>query len=65
MNIFDLIVYISLAWAIFNGWRRGFLLQMMSLVAVVAALYLSANYCAEVGQILALARESIEIPSVG
>ena len=52
MNVFDIIVYIALAWAVFNGWRRGFLLQMMSLVAVIAALFLSVKYCTEVGTFL-------------
>lgn len=52
MNVFDIIIYLALAWAVFNGWRRGFLLQMMSLVAVVAALYLSVKYCTEVGQMV-------------
>ncbi len=54
MNIFDLIVYLALAWAVFNGWRRGFLLQMLSLVAVVAALYLGAIYGAELGSMLGM-----------
>lgn len=52
MNIFDLIVYIALAWAVFNGWRRGFLLQLLSLVAVVAALYLGVRFGAELGAML-------------
>ena len=52
MNVFDIIVYISLAWAVFNGWRRGFLLQMLSLFAVVAALYFAVQYGAELEQIL-------------
>lgn len=47
MNPFDIIVYLSLAWAVFNGWRRGFLLQMLSLVAVVAALYFATQYGVE------------------
>ena len=37
MNVFDIILYLALAWAVYNGWRRGFLLQMLSLAAVVAA----------------------------
>ena len=49
MNAFDLIVYIALAWAVFNGWRKGFLLQMLSLVAIVAAIYLAAEYGSQVG----------------
>jgi membrane protein required for colicin V production len=43
-----------LAWAVFNGWRRGFLLQMMSLVAVIAALYFAAQYGSELERILAI-----------
>ena len=54
MNVFDIIVYLALAWAVFNGWRRGFLLQMMSLVAVIAALYFAAQYGSELERILAI-----------
>ena len=54
MNVFDIIVYIALAWAIFNGWRKGFLLQMLSLVAIVAAIYMAAEYGAQVGTMLGL-----------
>lgn len=54
MNVFDIIVYLALAWAVFNGWRRGFLLQMLSLIAVVAALYFAAQYGQTVEQILGI-----------
>lgn len=61
MNIFDLIVYVALAWAVFNGWRRGFLLQLLSLVAVVAALYLGAVSGAEVGAMLGMEGTTAQI----
>lgn len=54
MNPFDIILYLALAWAVFNGWRRGFLLQMLSLVAVVAALYFAVEYGGEVERILGI-----------
>ena len=54
MNIFDLIIYLALAWAVFNGWRRGFLLQLLSLVAVVAALYCAVKYGAQAGEFFKL-----------
>ena len=54
MNIFDLIVYIALAWAVFNGWRRGLLLQLLSLVAVVAAIYLGIRFGLELGVMLGM-----------
>lgn len=54
MNVFDIIVYISLAWAVFNGWRRGFLLQMLSLFAVVASMYFAVQYGPELENILGI-----------
>ena len=54
MNVFDIIVYIALAWAVFNGWRRGFLLQMLSLVAIIAALYFAAQYGSELERIFGM-----------
>jgi membrane protein required for colicin V production len=54
MSIFDIIVYIALAWAVFNGWRRGFLLQLVTLVALVAGLFLAAQYGAVVGAMLGI-----------
>lgn len=54
MNVFDIIVYIALAWAVFNGWRRGFLLQLLSFVSVVAGFYFAAKYGAQVGIFLGL-----------
>lgn len=54
MNVFDIIVYLALAWAVFNGWRRGFLMQMLSLFAVVAALYCAVEYGREVEHILGI-----------
>jgi len=61
MNAFDLIVYISLAWAVFNGWRKGFLLQMLSLVAIVAAIYLAAEYGSQVGLMIGLEASTASI----
>lgn len=61
MNIFDLIVYIALAWAVFSGWRRGFLLQLLSLVAVVAALYLGVRFGAELGVMLKMEGTTAQI----
>ena len=54
MNVFDVIIYIALAWALFNGWRKGFLLQMLSLVAIVAAIYLAAEYGPTLGGVFGL-----------
>lgn len=54
MNILDLIVCVVLLAALINGWRRGFILQLCSLVAVVAAIFLASRYGAEAGAMLRL-----------
>ena len=54
MNIFDLIVCLVLLLALFNGWRKGLILQLCSLVAVVAAIWLALRYGVVVGAWLRL-----------
>ncbi len=54
MNVFDIIIYIALAWGVYNGWKRGFLLQMLSLLAIIAALYFSVQYGSELERILGM-----------
>ncbi len=54
MNIFDLIVYLALAWAVVNGWWRGLAVQLLTLAGVVAALYLAAAYGRELGSMLGM-----------
>ncbi|MBR5465137.1 MAG: CvpA family protein [Alistipes sp.] len=60
MNILDLIVYIVLFLALVNGWRKGLILQLCSLVAVVAAIFLASRYGAEVGALLKLDSQYVE-----
>lgn len=52
MNILDLIVYLVVVLAVWNGWRRGFILQICSLVALVAAIWCAIRFGAEVGTLL-------------
>ncbi|MDO4757830.1 MAG: CvpA family protein [Rikenellaceae bacterium] len=54
MNILDLIILIVLALALWNGWRRGLIMQLFSLVAIVAAIWLAARYGGEAGAFLKL-----------
>lgn len=61
MNIFDIIACIALAWAIFNGWRRGFLMQMVSFVAVIAGLFLALKFGGEVGELIGLENSTASI----
>ena len=49
MNTIDLVVYLVLALALFEGWRRGAILQICSLAGLVAGIWLAARYGAAVG----------------
>lgn len=49
MNGLDIFFAVVLLWAVFNGWRRGFLKQLFSLVGVVAGIWITAKYGARVG----------------
>lgn len=54
MNVLDLIVCLVLAVAVWNGWRRGFILQVCSLAAIVVAIWLAARFGAAAGALLRL-----------
>lgn len=43
MNVIDLIVCLVLLVALWNGWRRGLILQLCSLAAIVVAVWLAAR----------------------
>lgn len=60
MNILDLIICLVLVVAVVNGWRRGLILQLCSLVAVAAAIFLAARYGAEAGVMLKLDEQYAE-----
>ncbi len=52
MNVIDLLVCLVLLVALWNGWRRGFILQVCSLAAVVIAIWLAAHFGAATGEAL-------------
>lgn len=54
MNTIDLIVLLVLAVAVWNGWRKGFIVQVCSLLAIVAGLWCAAHYGYVVGEALRL-----------
>jgi colicin V production protein len=54
VNTIDLIVYLVLVLAIWNGWRQGFILQICSLAGIVAGIWIAARCGAVVGQWLNL-----------
>lgn len=50
MNTLDLIVYLVLLLALYEGWRRGLILQLCSLGGIVVAIWLAARYGVSVGE---------------
>lgn len=58
MNTIDLVVYLVLALAVFDGWRRGAILQICSLAGLVAGIWLAARYGSVVGIWLGLDSEA-------
>lgn len=50
VNTIDLIVCLVLALAVWNGWRKGFIVQAGSLVALVVGLWLAVRFGKPVGE---------------
>ncbi|MDE5637538.1 MAG: CvpA family protein [Alistipes sp.] len=57
MNGIDIIVLAAMAWAVFNGWRRGMILQLCTLAGVGLGLWLAAAHGAQVGRALHIGDE--------
>ncbi|MEG2366161.1 MAG: CvpA family protein [Alistipes sp.] len=49
MNGFDLIFYLVLVLAVWDGWRRGVVLQLCSLAGLFVGIWLAGRYDATVG----------------
>lgn len=57
MNGIDIVVFVAMAWAVFNGWRRGMILQLCTLAGVGLGLWFAAEYGASVGHALHIGDE--------
>lgn len=49
MNFFDILTLIALIWAVINGWRSGFVSQLLGLLGIILGVVLSLRYGATVG----------------
>ena len=52
MNGIDIIAIAALAWAVFNGWRRGMIFQIGTLVGIVLGFWVAGHYGAAAGHAL-------------
>lgn len=57
MNGIDIIVLAALAWAVFNGWRRGVILQICTLAGIILGFWVAGRYGAHVGHALRIPDE--------
>lgn len=54
LNAIDLIVCLFLILAVWSGWRRGFIVQMCSLAAIVTGIWLASRFGLPLGRCLRL-----------
>ncbi len=57
MNYIDLIVCLTLAIAIFNGWRQGVIMQICSILSIFFGVWFGVRYGATVGEWLHIGDE--------
>lgn len=44
MNWVDIFIGFAFLWAVFNGWRRGFLLEMLSMVIILLGIWAAMEF---------------------
>lgn len=54
MNTIDLITALVALWAIWCGWRRGFVMQVLGLLGIFIAIWLAAQFGGRCGEMLHL-----------
>lgn len=54
MNVLDIIVWLALAAAVFNGWRKGLIGQLFSLAGLVGGVWLALSFGTRCGEALHL-----------
>ncbi len=59
MNFFDLLVCVVLALAVWNGWRRGCIVQLCSLIGLFIAVWFAARFGVEVGRFVGFEGEVV------
>lgn len=57
MNGIDIIAIAALAWAVFNGWRRGMIFQIGTLAGIILGFWVAGHYGAQVGHALRIPDE--------
>ena len=62
MNVLDLLVCVVLAFAVWNGWRRGCIVQLCGLAGLIVAVWLAARFGPEAGRFFGF-DESIAAPA--
>lgn len=56
MNWIDILTVVFMVWAVFNGWRRGVILQICTLAGIAGGLWLAIHYGESVGSMLGITK---------
>lgn len=56
MNWIDIITVVFMVWAVYNGWRRGVILQVCTLAGIAGGLWLAIHYGEQVGSMLGITK---------
>ena len=54
MNIFDIITILFAVIALFNGWRKGFISQLCSIVGIIGGIALAIAFNGQVGELFGI-----------
>ena len=54
MGIFDIIVSVMVLIALVNGWRKGLIAQLCSLIAIIGGVWLASEFGAKVGSLFGI-----------
>lgn len=57
MNFLDLLIVIPLIWFGYKGFRNGFVMEAVSILALIAGIYIAVRFSAWVGQQLGIKGE--------
>ena len=61
MNILDIIIWLVLAVAVFNGWRKGLIGKLFSLGGLIGGIWLALSCGPQCGEALQLEGRSADV----
>lgn len=63
MNFIDLIILIPLVWFGYKGFRNGFIMEIVAILALIAGIYISSRFSTSVGKLFGIDGEAMPLIS--